>query len=62
MDLEAIMLSEKVKQRKTNIALHHLYVDSKKYNNLVTLTKKKQIHKCREQTSERRQVGMATWW
>ena len=38
-------------QRKTNIVLYHLYVESKKWNKLVNMTKKKQIHRYREQTS-----------
>ena len=49
MDLEGIMLSE-ISQRKTNTVWYHLYVESKKYNRLVNMTKKKQTHRCREQT------------
>ena len=50
MDLEDIMLSE-VTQRKTNIVWYHLYVESKQYNKLVNITKKKQTPRYREQTS-----------
>ena len=41
------------KQRKSekNIVGYHLYVESKKYNKLVNITKKKQTHRYREQTS-----------
>ena len=58
MDLEGIMLSE-ISQRKTNTVW---YVESKKYNKLVNITKKKQTHRHREQTSsyqwgERRREG-----
>ena len=42
------MLSE-ISQRKTNSVGHHLYVESKKYNKLVNLTKKKQIYRYGEQ-------------
>ena len=48
MDLESIMPSE---VRKTN-TLYHLYVESKKYNKLVNITKKKQTHRYREQTRD----------
>ena len=37
MDLEGIMLSE-ISQRKTNSVWYHLYVESKKYNELVNIT------------------------
>ena len=37
--------------RKTNTIWYHLYVESKKYNKLVNITKKKQTHRYREQTS-----------
>ena len=50
MDLEGIMLSE-ISQRKTNTVWYHLYVESKKYNKLVNITKQKQTHSYREQTS-----------
>ena len=42
------MLSE-INQTKTNTAWDNLYVESKKYNRLVSITKKK-IHRYREQT------------
>ena len=42
------MLSE-IRQRKTNTVWYHFYVKSK--YKLVTRTKKKQTHRCREQTS-----------
>ena len=48
--LEGIMLS-KISQRKANTGWFHLYVESKKYNKLVNITEKKQIHRYREQTS-----------
>ena len=44
------MLSE-ISQRKTNTVRYHFYVESKKYNKLVNITKKKQTHRYREQTS-----------
>ena len=50
MDLEAITLG-KISQRKTNTVCYHLYVESKKYNKVVKITKKKQTHRYREQTS-----------
>ena len=50
MDLENVMLS-KESQRKTNTAPYHLYVESKKYNNLMHITKMKQTLRYREQTS-----------
>ena len=50
MDLEGIMPS-KISLIKTNIVRYHLHVESKKYNKLMNLTKKKQTHKYREQTS-----------
>ena len=39
MDLEGLMLSE-ISQRKTNTVWYHLYVESKKYNKLVNITKR----------------------
>ena len=36
---------------QTNTVCYHLYVESKKYNKLVNITKKKQTHRYREQTS-----------
>ena len=44
------MLSE-INQRQTSTIWYHLYVESKKYNKLVNITKKKQTHKYREQTT-----------
>ena len=49
MDLEGIMLSE-ISQRKTNTIWYHLYVESKEYNKLVNMTKKKLTHRYGEQT------------
>ena len=50
VNLENIMQSE-ISQRKTNSIWYHLYMESKKYNKLVNITKKKQTHRHREQTS-----------
>ena len=50
MDLEGIMLNER-SQAKTDTVCYHLYVESKKYNKLVNIEKKKQTHRYREQTS-----------
>ena len=50
MDLEGIMLSE-ISQRRTHTVQYNLYVGSKKYNKLVNITKTKQTHTYREQTS-----------
>ena len=44
MDSEGIILSE-INKRKTNSVWYHLYVESKKYNKLVNMTKKKQTHR-----------------
>ena len=44
------MLSE-ISQRKTNTVWYHLYVESKKYNKQMNITKQKQIHRYREQTN-----------
>ena len=41
---------------KTNTAWDNLYVESKKYNRLVSITKKK-IHRYREQISGERKGG-----
>ena len=49
--MEGIVLNEIRRQRKTNTVLYHLYVESEKYNKLVNITKKKQSHRYREQTS-----------
>ena len=50
VNLEEIKLSE-ISQRMTNTVCCHLYVESKKYNKLVNITKKKQTHRYREQTN-----------
>ena len=42
------MLSE-ISQTKTN-TVYYFYVESKKYNKLVNITKKKQTHRYRKQT------------
>ena len=42
--------ANEVSQTKTNTAWYHLYVEPKKYNKLVTVTKKKQTHRYRQQT------------
>ena len=47
IDLEGIILSE---VSQTNTLRHHLFLESKRYNKLVNITKKKQIHRYREQT------------
>ena len=49
MDLDGVMLSE-VSQRKISTILYHSHMESKKYNKLVNITKKK-THRYREQTS-----------
>ena len=52
-----------VRHGKTNTVSYHLYVESKKYNKLVKIANKKQIHRYWEQTSgyqwgEKRQGGI----
>ena len=47
-NLEVIMLSE---LSQTNTVLYHLYMESKKYNKLKNIRKKKQTHRYWEQTS-----------
>ena len=42
---------KEIRQRKINTVCYHLYVESKMYNKLVNITKKKQTHRYREQTS-----------
>ena len=42
MDLEDIILSEKNQKRKINTVWYHLYVESNKYNELVTIRRRKQ--------------------
>ena len=49
VNLEGIMLSE-ISRTKTN-TVYHLYVESKKYYKLMDITKKKQTHRYKEQTS-----------
>ena len=49
MDLEIIMLSE-VSHTKTNTALYHLYVESKK-KSVNIYAKEKQTHRYKKQTS-----------
>ena len=44
------MLSE-ISQTKTNTVWYRLYVESKKYNKLVNIMRKKQTHRYEEQTS-----------
>ena len=51
MDLEGIMLSEISQTEKDKYCMTHLYVESKNYNKLMNITKKKQTHRYREQTS-----------
>ena len=48
--LEGVMLS-KISQRNRNTVCYDLYVESRKYNKLVNITKKKQTHGYRNQTS-----------
>ena len=48
MHLKSIMLSE-INQTKTNTVCHHLHIKSNQL--FVNLTKKKQSHRYREQTS-----------
>ena len=46
-----VLLSEISQTEKDNTVRYHLYVEPKKYNDLVNITKKQQIHRYREQTS-----------
>ena len=48
--LGGIVLSE-ISQKKTNIVLYHLNVESKKYKKPKNIIKKKQTHRYREQTT-----------
>ena len=50
MDLEGILVS-KISQTKTNTVGYHLYMESKKYNRLPNITKKKESHTYRKQTN-----------
>ena len=51
MKPEDIMLSEISQTKKDKYCVISLNVESKKYNKLVNITKKKQTHRYREQTS-----------
>ena len=57
MDLESIILSEMSEKDKYTFFFfrfhicYHSYVESKRYNKLMNITKKKQTHRYREQTS-----------
>ena len=51
MDMEGIILSESSQIEKDNIVWYHLHVESEKYNQLENITRKKQIHRYREQTN-----------
>ena len=42
IDIESIMLSE-ISQTKTITVCYHLYVESKKYNKLVNITKRNRL-------------------
>ena len=46
MALEDIMLSE-INERKMNTVQYHLHVESKKYNNLLNITKKTYTYRYR---------------
>ena len=46
-----IVLSE-TSQKKTNVVLYHLNVESKKHKKPKNIAKKKQIHRHREQPSD----------
>ena len=54
IDLEDIMLSEISQTEKEKYCIRYLsYVESNRYNKLVNkTTKKKQLPRCREQTSD----------
>ena len=51
MELERIMLSEISQTEKEKYCIVSLYMESKKYNKLVNITKKEQTHRYGEQTS-----------
>ena len=55
MDLEGIMLSEISQTEEDRYCTHHLYIDSKKYNKLENITKKKQTERCKEQISGKKE-------
>ena len=48
MHVEGIMLSEISHSEKENTVCYPLYVESKKYNKVENVAKKKQAHRCRE--------------
>ena len=52
MDLEGILLSGTSQtQKDINTVWYCLYEETKKYDKLMNITKKKQTHRCREQIS-----------
>ena len=52
MDLEGLLLSGTSQtQKDMNTIWYCLYVETKKYDKLINITKRKQTHKCREQIS-----------
>ena len=51
MDLEGLLLSEIKSEKDKYYMILLRYVESKKYSKLVNITKKKQTHRYREQTS-----------
>ena len=59
---------KKVRQRKKNTVQCHLFVESKKYNKIVSITKNKQTHRYGEQTSgnnkerEEEEVRGTNYW
>ena len=48
MDLDSIMLRSEISQTKTNTVSYQLYVESKKYNKFLDITKKKLTHRYSE--------------
>ena len=71
MDLEGIMLNEISQTEKDKYCMIWLNVESKKYNKLVNITKKKHTHRYRKQTSgyqwgggqhRGRGVGVTNYW
>ena len=52
MDLEGILLSGTSQtQKDINTVCYSLYVETKKHDKPMNITKKKQTHRCREQIS-----------
>ena len=49
MDLECIMLSEIIRQRKTHFVLLHLHVESNSLKQMNEKTKQKETHRQRKQ-------------